>query len=296
MNGFEMLEDEKLNIKEKEAVLATEYINISEFRNVSTGHGNHLYTKLKESIKNAKAIDIIVSFLMDSGVKMILEDLKEAIDRNVSIRILTGSYLNITSPTALYMLKGALKDKVDLRFYNVRSKSFHPKSYIFHTEKDSEIYIGSSNLSKGALTDSIEWNYRFLRSQNPEDFNDFYSEFENLFNNHSEIINDKVIKDYSKNWKRSQVYKDLERPKENETNENEFAFESKGAQIEALYEFENSRGEGFDKGLVVAARSFKNVRKSEDIGFFYNSNKYNDKEMIFALVQTLGKEDYLNKE
>ena len=152
MSSFKILEDEKLKINEKEAVFTTEYINISEFRNVSTGHDNHLYTKLKESIKNAKAIDIIVSFLMDSGVKMILEDLKEAIDRNVSIRILTGSYLNITSPTALYMLKGALKDKVDLRFYNVRSKSFHPKSYIFHTEKDSEIYIGSSNLSKGALT------------------------------------------------------------------------------------------------------------------------------------------------
>jgi len=77
---------------------------------------------------------------------MILDDLKEAIYRNVSIRILTGNYLNITSPIALYMLKGALKDKVDLRFYNVHNKSFHPKSYIFHTERDSEIYIGSSNL------------------------------------------------------------------------------------------------------------------------------------------------------
>jgi HKD family nuclease len=113
MSSFKILEDEKLKIEEKEAVLTTEYINVSEFRNVSTGQDNHLYTKLKESIKNAKAIDIIVSFLMDSGVKIILEDLKEAIDRNVSIRILTGSYLNITSPTALYMLKGALKDKVD---------------------------------------------------------------------------------------------------------------------------------------------------------------------------------------
>ena len=154
MNGFKMLEDEKLNIKEKEAVLAAEYINISKFRNVSTGHDNHLYIKLKESIKNAKAIDIIVSFLMDSGVKMILEDLKEVIDRNVSIRILTGSYLNITSPSALYMLKRKLKDKVDLRFYNVHNKSFHPKSYIFHTENDSEIYIGSSTLSKGDLTNS----------------------------------------------------------------------------------------------------------------------------------------------
>ncbi|EKQ54565.1 MULTISPECIES: DEAD/DEAH box helicase family protein [unclassified Clostridium] len=338
MSSFKILEDEELNIKEKEAVFISEYPNIREFRNASTGQDNHLYTKLKESIKNAKAIDIIVSFLMDSGVKMILEDLKEAIDRNVSIRILTGSYLNITSPSALYMLKGALKDKVDLRFYNVHNKSFHPKSYIFHTENDSEIYIGSSNLSKGALTDSIEWNYRFLRSQNPEDFNDFYDEFENLFLNYSEIIDDVVMKNYSKNWKRPQVYKDLEKakeseaeiePKEIEGNKVIELFEPKGAQIEALYELENSREEGFDKGLVVAATgvgktylaafdsiraervlfvahreeiikqaalSFKNVRKSEDIGFFYNNTKDNDKAMIFALVQTLGKDEYLKEE
>ena len=343
MSGLSKLQDEKLDIREKEAVFSNENTNICGFKNVSTGNENQLYLKLRESIKKAKAIDIIVSFLMDSGVKMILEDLKEAIDRNVSIRILTGSYLNITSPTALYMLKGALKDKVDLRFYNVRSKSFHPKSYIFHIEKDSEIYIGSSNISKGALTDSIEWNYRFLRSQNPEDFDDFYGEFENLFFNYSEIINDEVMKDYSKNWKRPQVYKDLEKAKENENNEDEFVlepkeiegnkvvelFDPKGAQIEALYELENSRGEGFNKGLVVAAtgigktylaafdsikaervlfvahreeiikqaaRSFKNVRKSGDIGFFYNSTKDNDKEMIFALVQTLGKEEYLKEE
>lgn len=104
---------------------------------------------------------------------MILEDWKEAIDRNVSIRILTGSYLNITSPYALYMLKRELKNKIDLRFYNVNNNSFHPNSYIFYTENDSEIYIGSYNRLKGALIDSIEWNYRFLCSQNQEDFNAF---------------------------------------------------------------------------------------------------------------------------
>jgi len=278
---------------------------------------------------------------MDSGVKMILDDLKEAIDRNVSIRILTRSYLNITSPSALYMLKRGLKNKIDLRFYNVNNKSFHPKSYIVHTENDSEIYIGSSNPSKGALTDSIERNYRFLRSQNPEDFNAFYAEFENLFNNYSEIIDDGVMKNHSKNWKRPQVYKDIERAKENDKNKDEITpkdieenkvielFEPKGAQIEALYELENSREEGFDKGLVVAATgvgktylaafdsikaervlfvahreeiikqaaiSFKNVRKSDDIGFFYNNIKDNDKSMIFALVQTLGKDEYLKEE
>jgi superfamily II DNA or RNA helicase len=147
------------------------------------------------------------------------------------------------------------------------------------------------------------------------------------------------MKAYSKNWKRPQVYKDIEKAKEKDNDEFEpkeiegnkviELFEPKGAQIEALYELENSREEGFDKGLVVAATgvgktylaafdskeaervlfvahreeiikqaaiSFKNVRNSDDIGFFYNNTKDNDKSMIFSLVQTLGKDEYLKEE
>jgi len=77
--------------------------------NVITGDtDNYLSHWLKQSIKRANRIDIIVSFLMESGVKMLVEDLKDAIDRGVEIRILTGSYLNITQPQALYLLRDVL--------------------------------------------------------------------------------------------------------------------------------------------------------------------------------------------
>lgn len=45
---------------------------------------------------NPNIIDSIVSFLMESGVEMLLKDLKLALDREASIRIPTGNYLNIT--------------------------------------------------------------------------------------------------------------------------------------------------------------------------------------------------------
>lgn len=299
-----------------------------ESPNAITGDKNFLYYSLKESIKKAEAIDIIVSFLMESGVKLILEDLKEAVSRGVKIRILTGNYLRITEPSALYLLKGELGDKIDLRFYNVPSKSFHPKSYIFHNQEDSEIYLGSSNLSRGALTASIEWNYRFLKSQNPKDFNVFYKTFEDLFYNHSQVIDEEVMKEYSRTWKRPKVYKDLEEEEAFKENKLLELFEPRGAQLEALYALENCRKEGYDKALVVAAtgvgktylaafdsrkynrilfvahreeiikqaaESFKNVRKSQDIGFFYSDTKDKYKSMIFALVQTLGKAEYLKE-
>ena len=42
---------------------------------------------------------------MESGVKLLANDLKEAKNRNIPIKILTGNYLNITQPSALYLLK-----------------------------------------------------------------------------------------------------------------------------------------------------------------------------------------------
>ena len=131
-----------------------------ESSNCITGDTNHLLPKLKESFKKATSIDIIVAFLMESGVKLLKDELKEVVNKNIPIRILTGNYLNITQPQALYMLKDIMGDKVDLRFYNVPNKSFHPKAYIFEYEKGGDLYVGLSNISRSALTSGIEWNYR----------------------------------------------------------------------------------------------------------------------------------------
>ncbi len=295
--------------------------------NAITGGSYYLYNRMKYSIKAATSIDIIVSFLMESGVKLILKDLKKAVDRGAKVRILTGNYLNITEPQALYLLKSHFGDRIDLRFYNVANKSFHPKAYIFHNEEDSEIYIGSSNISRGALTSSIEWNYRFDKSSNEWDFNYFYRSFEDLFFNYSIQVTDEVLEKYSKSWHRPKALNELE--KAEEASKVVHLYEPKGAQIEALYALNKTRIDGFDKALVVAATgigktylaafdskaykrvlfvahreeilkqaaiSFKNVRKSKDVGFFYGSQKEAEKEIVFALVQTIGKKEYLSED
>ncbi|WP_443663562.1 phospholipase D-like domain-containing protein [Clostridium sp.] len=128
--------------------------------NCSTGDKDYLLPKLMASLKKAKTIDLAVGFLMESGVKLLIDDLKLVAQSGVRIRILTGNYLNITQPQALYLVKETLGDKVDLRFYNIKNKSFHPKSYIFEYEEDGDVFIGSSNMSNSALTSGIEWNYR----------------------------------------------------------------------------------------------------------------------------------------
>lgn len=305
-----------------------------ESTNVMTGdrdRSRYLYYQLKMSMAKAKQIDIIVSFLMESGVRMLLNDMKRALDRGVKIRILTGNYLGITQPSALYLIKSELGDRVDLRLYNETSRSFHPKSYIFHYESSNEIYIGSSNISKSALTSGIEWNYRFSDTLDKKNYELFYATFEDLFLNHSIIIDDEELKRYSKAWKKPAVSRDLTKydAAEDSGDENvRMLYRPRGAQIEALYALQESRMEGATKGLVYAATgigktylaafdsakyervlfvahreeilkqaavSFKNVRNSEDYGFFDGKEKDRDKSVIFASVATLGRPEYLNE-
>ncbi len=304
-----------------------------ESTDVMTGDRNRsrfLYYQLKMSMMKANRIDIIVSFLMESGVRMILNDLKAALDRGVQVRILTGNYLGITQPSALCLIKKELGNRVDLRFYNDKKRSFHPKSYIFHYENNGEIYIGSSNISRSALTSGIEWNYRFSSIDDGKNFTLFYETFVDLFENHSIVIDDEELNRYSKGWHKPAVSKDLARYDNVEDDPDtkvEVLFQPRGAQIEALYALEDSRMEGATKGLVQAAtgvgktylaafdsvkykrvlfvahreeilkqasESFRNVRHSDDYGFFYGKQKDTDKSVIFASVATLGREEYLN--
>lgn len=241
---------------------------------------------------------------------------------------------------------------MDLRFYHDKGRSFHPKSYIFHYGNRSEIYIGSSNISRSALTSGIEWNYRFSSVRDSKNFKLFYDTFENLFFYHSIVIDKEELHRYSKNWHKPAVSKDLARydAYEDERNLNgddedeedlagydtgkktrraEPLFQPRGAQIEALYALEDSRAEGAVKGLVQAAtgigktylaafdsvkyehvlfvahreeilkqaaRSFRNVRCTEDYGFFYGKRKDTGKSVIFASAATLGRKEYLQEE
>ena len=52
------------------------YDNQGYNRNCVTGDNDHLYKRLQESIARANKIDILVVFLMESGVRLLEEDFK----------------------------------------------------------------------------------------------------------------------------------------------------------------------------------------------------------------------------
>lgn len=216
----------KLNTAEELAdIYETEY-----YTDAMTGGQDkrmYLYYQLINSLKQADSVDIVVSFLMESGVRMLLSEFENALKRGTKIRILTGNYLGITQPSALYLIKHKLGEQVELHFYNEKNRSFHPKSYIFHYKDYSTIYIGSSNISRSALTSGIEWNYRFSSKTDFNNYEKFYNTFLDLFQNHSVVIDDDELKRYSKNWHRPAVSKDLDRYdlQDNETSNDIVLFE-----------------------------------------------------------------------
>lgn len=324
--------------------------------NVFTGReaDAQLYPALIENLRQARTIDLCVSFLMESGVKLILQELKSAADRGVPIRILCGNYLGITQPSALYLLKDALGDHAELHFFAQTGRSFHPKAYFFSFGEDAaqheEMFIGSSNLSKSALTDGIEWNYRLRSETDQESLQAFKDEFEVLFRDESVVIDDELLRSYARNWKRPRVYRDLEEIEEIEEKEKPEGggktepidtvtesgrlyevsgkLEPRGPQVEALIELENSRRQGANRALVQAATgvgktylaafdsrgyervlfvahreeilrqaeaSFHRVRPGDSTGFFNQSEKNAAADLVFASVQTIGKQTYLDQ-
>lgn len=293
--------------------------------NVCTGNDryrDHLLGHILVSMRKAENIDIIVSFLMESGVRLILNELKSAAERGAAIRILTGSYLDITQPSALCLLRKHLGDDIELRMFKEKNRAFHPKACIFHHRHDfHEIFIGSSNISRSALTSGIEWNYRFNSAADDRGCRKFMHTFEDLWLNHSVTVDDEFLKEYSKHWHHPPI---LKYDEEKVTS----FFQPRGSQIEALYALEHSRKEGADKGLVIAATgvgktalaafdsvkferilfvahrdeilkktagTFASIRKTADIGFFNAGEKCTDRSVIMASVATLGNDKYLNE-
>lgn len=289
--------------------------------NVITNYQVPLLDSLQESFGRAEHIKIVVSFILESGVRLLLTDLQRAVARGVPVQILTSNYLNITEPSALYLLKDQLQNRADIRIYESNEISFHPKTYIFMGGNQGEVYVGSSNLSRSGLVDGIEWNYRLVGQQQPEDYKAFIDHFERLFAA-ARPLDDEWLKEYSLSWKRPRWLRGTVKPKELEDRP-----QPRGAQIEALHYLELSRAEGFQRGMVVMAtgvgktylaafdsrqfrrvlfvahreeilrqaeESFRRVVPWKSTGWFKADVKDTDKDLIFASVQTLSQERYLH--
>ncbi len=136
------------------------------------GHRRPLEDELLRLLQDDRhdRVDLVVSFIMRSGLDLIDEGLQDALERGTHVRILTTDYLAITEHAALGRLLDLINDAADgrpgrsgdlqVRVFRDAATSFHPKAYLFWSSSGdaATVLVGSSNLSRSGLTDGVEWN------------------------------------------------------------------------------------------------------------------------------------------
>ena len=136
-----------------------------------------LATELRHEIRSADRIDLLCAFVVWTGLRVVLDELREARSRGVPICVITSTYTGITDARALDELV-AMGAQVRVS-YEVGATRLHAKAWLFERNTGfSTAYIGSSNLTHTALHDGIEWNVRLTQHSSGRLLNRFRAAFE----------------------------------------------------------------------------------------------------------------------
>ncbi len=145
-----------------------------------------LSSEIERDIESADSICMIVSFLKLSGVNLIFDHLKRFCSHPAhKLRIITTTYCGVTDAKAVERLASLPNTEIRIS-YNTQIERLHAKSYIFERNSGfSTAYIGSSNLSKSAQTDGLEWNIRVTNVENPHIIDAALATFNIYWNSHN---------------------------------------------------------------------------------------------------------------
>ena len=266
--------------------------------------------ELELLFKNCDSFELSVAFIADSG----LAALKECFDylrvHHIRGKIITSTYLGFNAPS---MFKKLLKyENIEVKIFE--GKGFHPKGYIFHKKDQTDIMIGSSNLTQNALAVNQEWNLFFSSDTQKEIVLKVEDEFNKQWKRSIPLTN-AWIEDYQKVYVKPQKHKTINVSKEIKPNY---------MQKNALESLDNLRKNNKDKALLISAtgtgktylaafdvksvhpkrmlfvvhrrsiaikamETFKTIIKDKSMGLFSGDNRDIDCDYIFATIQTIYK-------
>ena len=123
---------------------------------ITLSDGIVLADELNAQIRTADSIDMVVSFILMSGLNLIIDSLREFTKRG-KLRVITTAYMGTTEYEAVEQIVRLPNTELRMELDSERNR-LHAKSFIFYRAGGhGTAYVGSANISKSALTSGEEW-------------------------------------------------------------------------------------------------------------------------------------------
>lgn len=217
-----------------------------------TNDNTSFLNKIKTNLKKCNSFYFSVSFITQAGLILISEDIEEALKRGATGKIITSTYKNFTETVSLekfYIWQKEYKNfECHLDYECFGERGFHSKGYIFEYNNSVELIIGSSNITRYALINNIEWNVSLISKNNFDSYTNALKDFDKLWEKTLELKPD-IIEKYKlefeyavEKWSMDDNYN----TDDNTPNPNKM-------QKKALKELYRYRANGVKRALIISA-------------------------------------------
>lgn len=171
-------------------------LTYSELFTGGSNTGLSLESELKKEILSSNKIDLLVSFIKFKGIIILERELKEFTQRGGQLRVITTTYMGASDYKAIELLSKLENTQVKIS-YNTGNERLHAKAYLFYRNTGFHTgYIGSSNFSRSALTDGLEWNVKITTKEVGHIIDKFQKTFESYWqSNDFEIFDSSIHKE-----------------------------------------------------------------------------------------------------
>ena len=292
--------------------------------------GKKVISVIEDELMKCDQFQISVAFITMGGITPLLQTLKELEKRQIPGQILTTNYLNFSEPRALKKLEEL--SNITLKMYDVdrADQGFHTKGYIFKKEEIYRIIIGSSNITSAALTKNKEWNTKIVSTEQGEIEQEIVKEFYQLWDSKYALFYDDFYENYKQKYEIIKKQRKIAKRDEIASTE-KYKLEPNSMQVGFITNLRRIVDAGENRALLISAtgtgKTYASAFAMRELGFkrvlflvhrstlakqaltsfrkVFEDKKsmgivgagYSDydADYIFAMVETLHKEDNLRK-